>query len=358
MRLLLVACVLLAGCGNCGFGVSPDGGSDGVFDAGGAADASGPDASAADSGCLLECAPPDWTDGGFAPVGVLKSLGLPTYCFFEARISASGAVLSRFGFSDGGCSRAIAFADGRVLELSDSAEQLLLDDSWIDCPGFGECVRTQLDGGRVARFGMQHVIAATCSGWVAGDDIGTATDTGLVLGPDGGRWACPVSCGVGAFNEKGFGVGQFRSNARIKLWRNGIVSTLPLLPPATADWGADINDHGMIGGVRHIAGRNRAAVFWDEEVVDLPLRRGDSSQVIAVNDNNLAVGVEWDSESPGVEHGFVWGKGQYYLLDELIPDAGCTVVRAMDINNANQIAARVRCVGIERPSMVRIDLAE
>lgn len=286
--------------------------------------------------------------------------GQPTNLFVRGKISDSGAVLGAIGFSDGGAGYAVLQSGSSPVELSQDVDDFLADDTWVECPGTRDvkCFRYALDGGVVEAIPIFEVYDLTLSGWVAGRDIGFATNTYLVLAPDGGRWAYPVSWGaVGAFNEHGVGVGQFAAPPRrLMIWRDGKTSSPPLPGPATSDWGADINLGGMIGGERFIRGLNRAAVFWDAEVVDLPLRIGDSSEVFAVNDNNIAVGVEWKSgDFYDKELGFVWGKGQYYLLNELLPDAGCTVLRAMDINNSNQIVARAIC-GAESPRVVRIDL--
>lgn len=118
-----------------------------------------------------------------------------------------------------------------------------------------------------------------------------------------------------------------------------------LAPGATSDYGNDVNDHGLVGGERSIGGVNRAALFWENNVVDLPTVHGQASEVLAVNNHGVAVGAEWDTDSPEASWAFVWSGGTHALLDDLLIDAGlrCAVVRASDINDSNVVAARVRC---------------
>ena len=340
---------LLAGCAGCGSVPLKDGG---------AADAS-VDGGDAGGSCLLECPPRDWADGGFHPSATVTKIGRPTNRFFSSRINNLGTVFTLVGSADGGEPFVLAQRDGGFFEVAPSARDVLPDsDAYIDCPQDSQalCFRRRPNGDRFgAAIQAFDVVDVTTSGWVSGQDIGTKGGNVVIAAPDGGRWEYPSAyTPLVGFSEQGVGVGQSPETKRLRIWRNGVSSTLPLHPPATSDWANDINSHGMIGGQRLIGGRNRAAVFWDNEVVDLPLRKGDSAEVLAVNDNNIAVGVEWDSSSSDLGFGFVWAGGSYYLLDELVPDAGCTIVRATDVNNLNEIAARAQC--IDGLHVVRISL--
>lgn len=314
-------------------------------------------AAAPDSGNGSPCGDLHWADGGrFSPRARLEPVGLPTYRFFSVRISDRGAILAMVGLEDGGSGHRLFRGGKSPVDVSATVRDLLADDSWIDCPrrDDAKCYRTAADGSIISALPLFDVDDATVSGWATGRDLGTVKDNVVVVAPDGGRWAYPTSFGaVLALNEAGMGVGQFRATQRLMVWRNGSAEAPAFSSASPSAWGADVNATGLIGGERLLGGVNRAAVFCDTELVDLPLRWGTSAEVLAVNDRNVAVGVERDASGDG--RGFVWSRGEYHLIDELLTDAGCSLTAATDINNSNQVVGRAQC-GAGPPVTVRVDL--
>lgn len=167
-------------------------------------------------------------------------------------------------------------------------------------------------------------------------------DTELVLGPDGGRWAYSVATGsFSRITETGVAVGQLRASRQLLVWANGRF----LAPPrqqGVAEWGADINELGVIAGGRNHSSRDQAAVFWSAEVIDIPPKVNPSSRATCISDTGVVGGFEV-GETILADRAFVWHRGTYALVDELLPDAGCTVLRITEANAGAEFAGVMTC---------------
>ncbi len=247
---------------------------------------------------------------------------------------------------------AVVFASGSKQRLTPQAitHVLMGDDTyWHKSENTNDkdwhVYRRQLDGGVVSKLRYRRVLDATTSGWVSLEHWGDLNGEREVLGPDGGLWSTPRSLGaIEALTEKGVGVGQDAQQLKLMVWKEG--KTQINNYGASSCWGKDINESNLIAGQRFVGGR-RAALFWGNEYHEVPLTKGDSSEVLGVNNLGVAVGRTEERNFPTrtLGWGFAWARGHSIILDDLVQDAGidCLVLTANDINDSNQVVGIAQC---------------
>ncbi len=333
-----------------------------------AVDASMNDAGVTDSGTdagddslhILDIAPPPfWADGG--PV-TWRMLSFEELCRdgshgrLDPQINARGTALIGCDV-DGGQDGfrpddAIVLSSGPRQRLTPQAvtQVLMADDTyWHQSENQNDkdwhVYRRHFDGGVMSKLRYRRVLDATMSGWISLEHWGDLNGEREVAGPDGGVWPVPRSSGyVLGLSEQGVGVGQSSPKFELMVWKDG--KTQVSKYGAQSCWGNDINESNLIAGQRFVGGR-RATLFWGNEYHEVPLTKGDASEVLGVNNLGVAVGKTEERNFPTrlLGWGFAWARGHSIILDDLVQDAGvdCLILTANDINDSNQVVGIAQC---------------
>lgn len=199
-------------------------------------------------------------------------------------------VIVGWGLTAGGESRALLWQRGALTELeplagANYARALAINDG-------GDIV-----GVSGTEFGLRHAVR-----WIDGVphrlfEIGDGSIAGM--------------------NNLGHVTGHLHPT-RPFVWREGMLTELPLLPGATSGAASDINDEGwVVGAVMSPFGLSRAVLWRDDVPFDIGRFPGSAERAVASGVNQRGQIVGTADTADGFSRAFLWDGGTLYDLTPL-----------------------------------------
>ncbi|MBL1219111.1 MAG: hypothetical protein D8M59_16655 [Planctomycetes bacterium] len=119
------------------------------------------------------------------------------------------------------------------------------------------------------------------------------------------------------------------------VWRDGVTTYLPTLGGVNG-WAKGINNEGLIVGRAEDADRARAAIWDNDQVIDLGGLSELNARANDINDSNWVVGRS-DKDQPGWNRAVIW-KYAYGQVYEIVDISDGYISEGFAINDRNEIA--------------------